>query len=167
MISPEIITYIKSEKAKNVSESIIKSNLISNGWTANDVEEAFASLSTPISTTSPISINIEHSAYQKKIKFTIFIILSSLFFLSIITSLFTLKLNYSIQILFTSLVDILIAYVSAAIVSKGARPKDAKWKNVLDLIIRLIGASFIFIFIFLTIAFATCALIIGMGGNIF
>ena len=44
MLSPEIIDYIKNERQRKTDDSVIKTNLISNGWKVSDVLEAFSSI---------------------------------------------------------------------------------------------------------------------------
>lgn len=44
MINPELIKYISEESAKGVSEENVKSALIQNNWSKQDIDEAFAVL---------------------------------------------------------------------------------------------------------------------------
>jgi hypothetical protein len=60
----------------------------------------------------------------------------------------------------------LAAYLAASIVSRGARPRGSKWKNILDFILRLIGAIVIYVFMFFALLFATCIFMIGTGGGL-
>ena len=46
MINQQILDYIKQQLQQGVSREQIKSSLITNGWSENDINEAFATLST-------------------------------------------------------------------------------------------------------------------------
>ena len=59
MANNEIINYIKSELAKGESKETIVNSLSQAGWQNNDVQEAFNSLSSPV---SPSSISPQHTA---------------------------------------------------------------------------------------------------------
>lgn len=59
MANNEIINYIKSELAKGESKEAIINSLSQAGWQNNDVQEAFNSLSAPV---SPIATSPQHTA---------------------------------------------------------------------------------------------------------
>jgi hypothetical protein len=44
MVNQQILDYINKQLAQNVSKQQITSDLLANGWTASDIEEAFSSL---------------------------------------------------------------------------------------------------------------------------
>lgn len=59
MANNEIINYIKSELAKGENRETIVSALSQAGWQNNDIQEAFNSLSAPV---SPIATSPQHTA---------------------------------------------------------------------------------------------------------
>lgn len=59
MANNEIINYIKSELAKGESKETIVNSLSQAGWQNKDVQEAFNSLSAPV---SPIATSPQHTA---------------------------------------------------------------------------------------------------------
>jgi len=52
MITPEIISYIKSQLASGIARDSISINLVKSGWQIQDIEEAFNSITTPITVNS-------------------------------------------------------------------------------------------------------------------
>jgi hypothetical protein len=50
MVTPELVSYIRSEKAKGFSRDILKPVLINAGWSSQDVDEAFALVEAPVVT---------------------------------------------------------------------------------------------------------------------
>ena len=48
MTSNELLEYIKDQRAKGISDVAIKASLAGNGWTVDDVDEAYGTLSGPI-----------------------------------------------------------------------------------------------------------------------
>jgi hypothetical protein len=42
MITPEIISYIKTEREKNTPDSMIRYTLLENGWSSADISEAMS-----------------------------------------------------------------------------------------------------------------------------
>ena len=51
MINQQLLDYIKQQLQQGVSREIITSNLISQGWQQSDINEAFVSINSPISST--------------------------------------------------------------------------------------------------------------------
>jgi len=56
MTNPEIISYVKDELQKGTDRQTITNSLISNGWSGQDIAEAFSGL-TPIPTVGSITTN--------------------------------------------------------------------------------------------------------------
>jgi hypothetical protein len=55
MITPELISYIKSQLSAGVARDSISSALSNQGWQAQDIQEAFNSISAPITAQSVIA----------------------------------------------------------------------------------------------------------------
>jgi hypothetical protein len=155
MITPEIISYIKTERAKNIPDATIKANLLANGWNEKDIAEAIATPltsagQTPSKTGRPITSELKR--YQKKQKWITFaggMILYFLFNSSLLGSGGTSSVILLIP-------GVLIMYLSAYIVTRGSEPQDKKWKEIAFIIIRIIGAEAITLLIAFAIAFAAC-----------
>ncbi len=58
MVNKEVLNYISGEMDKGTSREAIEKNLLSNGWDANDLKEAFALVSSVnSSSSSPVNAN--------------------------------------------------------------------------------------------------------------
>ena len=49
MINQDLLNYIKSETLKGTPKTVIQSNLLSNGWSVNDITEVFSTMSSNVS----------------------------------------------------------------------------------------------------------------------
>ena len=52
MISPELIAYIRKQTAAGASKEAIAKLLVPNGWSRQDIDQAFATLATPTAAVS-------------------------------------------------------------------------------------------------------------------
>lgn len=67
-------------------------------------------------------------------------------------------------LLFYLFVIIISTYISSYIATKGIKRRDAQWKNILELILRIIGTIFIMMIVGIGVFFAGCLLIALTGG---
>ncbi len=56
MVNQQLLDYIKQQLKQGVSREQIRSSLMANGWQEADINEAFVSINSPISSTSPENI---------------------------------------------------------------------------------------------------------------
>lgn len=157
MITPEIISYIKTERAKGTPDSVIKSNLLANGWSENDIVEAISSLSVSAMSgvPKPLISTSDLKEYRNKVKWTTFSVLIGIDILIILAfrlfsgiwGVFGISI-YSILI--RILVIYLIASFSAHSSSKEEKTSKAVGKSVMKvigtiLVVILVGAGIFFV----------------------
>jgi Tfp pilus assembly protein PilE len=54
MVNQQLLDYIKQQLQQGISKEQIKSSLVTNGWQAQDIDEAFSFISNPTSQSSPV-----------------------------------------------------------------------------------------------------------------
>jgi uncharacterized protein with FMN-binding domain len=68
MISPELIAYIRKQAAAGVSKEVIAKSLMPNGWSRQDIDQAFTAAATPVATSTVANQKtIKSSSAGKKI----------------------------------------------------------------------------------------------------
>ncbi len=154
MIHPEIVSYIKIEKEKNTPESEIRSNLLANGWSEQDIAEAVQSL--------PITKNIQTSnpdlkKHEKEVKWRVFCTLLVLDLVVIVI----FKLLYGTYGLFgisllSIVLRVLVIFLVASFTARGSKPQKTKWKETGDVIVRIVGAIILVPVIAFIALFAFC-----------
>jgi hypothetical protein len=74
MITPEVLTYIQTERAKGTPDAVIKSNLLANGWNDADITQALAP--TGSAAAVPAITGPALDAYRKKVLWSTFMMLA-------------------------------------------------------------------------------------------
>ena len=173
MITPELLSYIRSEKAWGVSDEKIKAAVISQGWNAGDYEEATIELSKPPAEQKKMPVSPEIKEYRRRMTWTVFgllMIVPVVFSFSMFGSAFSSP-SASWSGLAPTLIMYLVAivlggYLSARFVASAVKPSDETWKEVL----KVIGLTFLgyilFIFIGGVIFFVTCLFLVSTGGGL-
>ncbi len=167
MITPEIIAYIKAEREKQTPDATIMANLTSNGWSKEDVGEAFRAFppgGNGAVPKPPISID-ELQKYRSHRRLMVFSIIAVLI---LIVYVVLPELNGrgsyinsgTILILF---LYILVAYGAAYIATKNSYPYKSTTQNVMDIIGSVIGTIVISALLAFGIFFAVC--LFGLGGG--
>jgi hypothetical protein len=59
MITPELVSYIKSQLALGIDRQALTASLLGQGWSVADIQEAFNSLNSNISSINNIGINLQ------------------------------------------------------------------------------------------------------------
>lgn len=67
MVTPELITYVRSERANKVAEDLIRKNLFDNGWNPDDVNQVLYDTSSTISNIASQSIQNKPKSKSKVI----------------------------------------------------------------------------------------------------
>ena len=163
MITPEILSYIKNERAKGTPEPLIRSNLLDNGWHETDITEAVSSL-TLNPNSIPATINPVASAelnqYRKKTRLIVFCVLTliDIFYLYSIGVLRLSTLSQApASYIFTYLfINLCIAYGISYIATRNSKPKGNQFVEIGTIIAKIIGAIILTIVILIGIIFALC-----------
>ncbi len=155
MITPEIVAYITSERAKGTTEPIIKANLLANGWTEADIAEALAALASGSKPGAPSAVysDAELRRYRLKKTWLTFAILVVADTVAIILlggqGLFGVSL--------TSIVArLVVIYIISYFTSKGSKPEKTMAKSVGTTVIRIVGAILLAFVIGIGLLFALC-----------
>lgn len=75
MVTPELISYIKTQLAKGVTEDSLKQTLITSHWLPEDIDQAFLSIKQPLQTPGQISPAVSPSTKKFPVLLKIGIIL--------------------------------------------------------------------------------------------
>lgn len=67
MANPQLLDYIKQQLQQGISKEQIKSSLITNGWQAQDIEEGFNALNSPVLPEQYSATSLSSSAKMWKI----------------------------------------------------------------------------------------------------
>ena len=158
MITPDIVSYIKTERAKGTSDSLIHSNLLDNGWNERDIAEAVSALATNPSLNPATMLktqinNAELKKHRNKRTWITFAVLALIDFIIIMymggNGLFGVS-PLSI------LIRIVVIYGIASFASLGSgQKKTAAW-TVVDSIARVIATLFIAWIIIVGLLFLYC-----------
>ncbi len=158
MITPEIIAYIKAEKAKNTADDLIKTNLLDNGWHEQDIAEAMVALKTdPTYAALPLVADPVTLANLKKyrnkrtwITFTI---------LAVTDIMIILYMGgrgvFGISPL-SIIMRIIVIYGIASFASIGSKEKKSTLHTTIDIIARSIASVAIAIMIIFGVLFLYC-----------
>ena len=165
MINPEIVSYIRTEKEKNAPDSLIRSNLLANGWTESDISEAIASLSMPAGSVSMTpSLNIDLKEYRKKIKWTTFFTLLGIDILIIAVFEILYGISGVFGLTLSSIIGrIVVIYLVAAFAAKGASPEEKRSKAIVKGIGRVVASMAMAVMIGVGILWITCIFIISVS----
>ena len=159
MIAPEIIAYIKTEQAKATSSQVIRANLLANGWSNADIDQALLYISKPESTQIPLSEKELH-AYRTKRSIITFFVLAVIDYLIILYSggrgLFGVTV-------FSVIVRIIVIALISVFSSKNARPEENMAKSIVGTIGKTIGAIILAFGIMFGIFFMYCLFAGGRG----
>ncbi len=166
MITPEIIAYIKVERAKGTPDALIHSNLLDNGWHEQDITEAISALavnpSADVVTISKSKIpSLEVQQYRRKVKWITFFILAAvdLFYLYYM-GMFNRAVFYqgatTYIILSYSFISLCIAYAIAAIATRSSSPQKNAAQEVVTIFAKIVGSIILGIAILVGIIFAIC-----------
>lgn len=161
MITPEIISYIKNERGRGISDLVIRSTLAASGWVEKDISEA---LVASVSSMSGVK------EYQRKVMWFIFAVWITPYVFWVTASVISSSWYFSMQqMLFMIMVTIaafLIVYAASFVVAKGSEPNINKSKEVIDIIVRIIGAGGIILFLSIALLYAGCLFIMATVGSI-
>ena len=153
MITPEIVSYVQKERSKKKTDEAIKAELLTGGWGQADIDEAFSA------TPSVVSLK----KFQRDRMWVIFSVWIALGFIWLaISSLgtgFGVSSGYFILGYFVTV--LLSSYVS----SLGAVPHNKEWKNVADLIIRIIATGALILIIGFALLFVSCLVLLSSSGS--
>lgn len=139
MVTTEIISYIKTERARGVSDSTIKSTLSASGWSEKDISDAMVTLVAPMAGVKE---------YERKVKWIIFAVWIALYVLMIMPLIFSI-LSSPPFLLVATVWAFLATYIASYVVAKGSEPNTKGIKEIMSFIMRIIGAgAFIFILTF-------------------
>ncbi len=152
MITPEIISYIKAERAKNIPDSTIKSSLLSNGWSESDIAEAMSSITTS-GTPQPLAGNMDIKEHRKKLLWTTFFVLIG--FDAVIILIMGGRGLFGVSPLSIGL-RILVIYLISSFATRGSKPGENTTKTVASSIARIIGTVLLAILIIVGLFFAYC-----------
>lgn len=170
MITPELVTYIKNERAKGLADDTIKAALLSQGWTEADFREAVDTIMGIKVNTAQVSkgASPELKAYRRQKKWIIFMLeMVCIFLYWFAVSInagadATLRLFMNMSVFIV--VPLLAAYLSAWIVSIGLSPRKTSagefWYTVGFTMIGLIVCTVIGGGLF----FVTCIAFFALGG---
>lgn len=156
MITPAIVSYIETERAKNIPDSIIRSNLIANGWSDVDITESMSSIVSPNASKAFVT-SADLKEHRKKLMWTTFFVLIGLDILIILG----FKLLYGTWGIFgispLSIVwRIFGIYLISAFSVRGSKPGENATKTVASSIAKIIGSILLAILIFVGLFFAYC-----------
>ena len=153
MITPEIISYIKTEKAKNTPDAAIRANLLSNGWNGADISEALASLSVP---GVPGAVQISAAGLKKYQTNRIWL---TFFILALIDFMIIMYLGgnglFGVSPV-SIVVRIIVIYAISYFTAKGSKPEASTAKAVASSVARVLGAIALAFIIGIGILFAYC-----------
>lgn len=160
MIKPEVISYIKIERAKGTSDSAIRSNLLNNGWTEKDIAEGMSSLSESSTSNVPGSLTIlstELKEYQNKVKWNTFgvLLVVDLLIILVIRLFYGIWGVFGISI-YTILIRILVIYLIASFSSHSTSKEDKTSTAVGKSVMKVIGTTVVVILVGTGILFASC-----------
>ena len=164
MITPEILSYIATEQGRGTAPEIIRSNLLANGWSENDINEAISSIpaSSATNKSEVKEIYDDLRKHRNKRKWIIFGILILIDFIIIMImggqGLFGIS---PISIV----VRVLVIYGIASFSTVGSSPKQSKTMTVFDSIARTLAAFFLFVGISIGVLFLFCLFALGGFGR--
>ncbi|MEN9524112.1 MAG: hypothetical protein RL536_181 [Candidatus Parcubacteria bacterium] len=181
MVTPELIDYIKTERTKGVIDTIIKANLLSQGWSVADFDEAVALLQKETTSTAgniPIPrptgkiITPELKKYRwnrRLLVFAITLFLPMLYIL-VVYILSIANRSTSLSGLLASTVWYilgggLVSYISSYIITISMNPSSTKTKEFFNVSLRVVGSIFIALFLALGIFFVSCIVLLSTGGS--
>jgi len=75
MINFEVVEFIRKQTQAGVGQDKIKSDLISNGWTSDDISEAFAATARPTMPRPPIAVTKESSGKRIAMFVVLFVLI--------------------------------------------------------------------------------------------
>ncbi len=157
MITPEIISYIKTERAKGTPDSLIASNLLANGWSESDIAEVMSSSSSLSDVSQPLMTDASLKERKKKAVQTTFFLLFGLDILVILG----FRLFYGTYGIFgISILSILLRVVVICFISSFATPRplpgDKTSKTVGQTALNIIGRALLAILIAMSIFLGGC-----------
>ena len=156
MITPEIIAYVKLERSKNTSDSVIKSNLLANGWNESDIAEAMQSVS--LSGVPKPSVNfVDLKKHRDKVLWTTFFVLLIVDVL-IIAWFMLVQGTWGIFGISPAsiVIRLLVIYLFSAFVARGSSTEEKTSKAVGKTILKILGTLFMFVGIAVGLFFAFC-----------
>ncbi len=167
MITPDVISYIRIERAKNTPDSTIKSNLLANGWTEQDYAEAMAALANPALSQVPnrTATDAITKAYRNKVLWSTFFVLLVIDILLI--GFF--KIFYGTYGAFglsplSIILRILFILLVASLAARRSSIHDSQPKAVAKGVMNVIGSIIITIVVVFGIFFAGCLFLVMSGG---
>ncbi|MEN9912605.1 MAG: hypothetical protein RLY66_13 [Candidatus Parcubacteria bacterium] len=170
MITPELIAYIKSERAKGIDDKVIKATIVSQGWLANDFDEAVLSM-TGISKklSEPVTPEVEKYRKDKKwFTFAVLMIFPVIYVVYVFgmfnSAAFFSSSNAFLWILLYGSGISGSVYLGARIATATARPQTSKGKEVINTIGYVLGGGILSGLIFLGLFFVTCLALFATGG---
>lgn len=165
MITSDIVSYIKLERAKNTPDSVIKSNLIANGWTEKDISEAMAAIENPAASNMLTQASIAPTkAYRRKVLWTTFFVLLGIDILIIIW----FKITYGTYGVFglsplAIVLRILFILLVSSLASHRSKLEDTQSKAVAKNIMNVLGTIVLVIVISAGILFVGCLFLFSGG----
>lgn len=172
MITPEIVSYIKAEKAKGTGDETIRANLLNNGWKQEDINEAMASLAgadgAPANHAEPITPEMIRALkqYRSKLRLVIFAalaIITIIFF--IVNGYFSSGADNIGGAIFFIILMLLVSYGIASIAVLGTSPRHNLALEIVGIIAKIIGAVVLLIVLLYGLLFLFCLLILSSGGG--
>jgi hypothetical protein len=164
MITPEIISYIKAERAKNTPDPVIRSNLLANGWLDSNISEAMSSasaLGVP-GVPKPLVSSADAKAHRRKVTKNTFITLLGIDILIIVA----FKILYGTWGVYgisptSAVVRVLVIYLIASFSAQGTSVQDSTPNAIGKRILKVFGTLLIVLLVGAGILFATCLFMFG------
>ncbi len=164
MITPEIISYIKAERAKNTPDSVIKSNLLANGWTESDIKEVMSPVNLS-GVPQPSVQTTDLKAHKNKVIWTTFFVL-------VIIDVLIIAWFQSVQgtwglfgISPTSIIiRLIVIYLISAFSARGSSVEEKTYKTVGRTIFKVIAAIILTIIIGIGLFYLYCLFAFGNRG---
>jgi hypothetical protein len=171
MINSDIIIYIRNERAKGISDAVIRASLASGGWNEADLAEAFAQASkAPLDKNVNKVVTPELAKYRKDRKWLIFTILMIVPFLyAIVLVINDLSNPYGGGIRNPGVLllyfgpFILGGYFGAVIVSKYMKPQNTRAKEFWYILGHIILGAILTLTLGGALCFATCIFVLSSG----